>query len=271
MFFEEVAHFIKGSEAALSCCYLLECPVRESLFDRLQISTLRLASLLCGSYEGFEFRFGVVYVGLIYFPLFLTALILSDILLRIVFKHGVLASGELRYSISENILIFFKHTVYHAVGHHLFAVHDAVSDSTFSFQTLVCGHIKTVLYAETQNPDRLAHFLMQITLSQNTTVALGIVHRSVGSIEMDQSMQPFLYVYACTESECRTEYHPNLATVHFGEDFKFLLVGYAGLHDNNLFSRDTFCNEFALDVLIDVESALVVLVVVCKYGDSSFV
>ena len=84
-------------------------------------------------------------------------------------------------------------------------------------------------------------------------------------------MQPFLNVHACTESECRTEYYPNFATVHFGEDFKFFLVSYAGLHYNNLFGRNALCNEFPFDVLIDVESALIVLVVVCKYGYSPFI
>ena len=210
-------------------------------------------------------------ISLVCFPLLFAACILSHILFRIVFQHGILTAGELRNGIAKYIFFLLKHTVGHAVVHHLLAVHDAVGNRPLCFQSLVGGDIQTVLNSETQDAYRLVHILMQIPLSQNASVALGIVHRAVRRIQMYQRVQSFLNVHAGAKRKGRTENHANFASVYLFKDFKFLLDGHSRPHYYNLISRNTFCNQFVSDVIIKVESALLVLIIVGKDGDSTLV
>ena len=210
-------------------------------------------------------------IGLVCFPLLFAACIFTHVLFRIVFQHGILTAGELRNGIAKHIFFLFKHTVGHAVVHHLLAVHDTVGNRSLCFQALVGGNIQTVLNSETQDAYRLVHVLMQISLSQNASVALGIVHRTVGCIQMYQRVQSFLNVHARTERKGRTENHANFTTIYLFKDFKFLLDGHSRPHYYNLISRNTLCNQFISDVIIKIESALLILIIVGKNGNRTFV
>ena len=88
---------------------------------------------------------------------------------------------------------------------------------------------------------------------------------------MYQRVQSFLNVHAGAKRKGRTENHANFATVYLFKDFKFLLDGHSRPHYYNLISRNTFCNQFVSDVIIKVESALLVLIIVGKDGDSTLV
>lgn len=91
---------------------------------------------------------------------------------------------------------------------------------------------------------------MQVALSQNTSVALCVVHRTVRRIEVYQSMEAFLDVHACTESEGATHNDTNLTGIDLVKDFKFLLHSHARFHHNNLLLRHTGSNQFLADILI---------------------
>ena len=210
-------------------------------------------------------------IGLIGFPLLFSTFIFAYILFRIIFQHRIFTSRELGYSITEHILFLFKHTIGHTVCHYLFTVNDDVGNGSFRFQTLVCGNIQTVLNSKTQDAYRLTHIFVQVTLSQDTPIALGIVHRTVGRIQMYQCMQALLNVHARTKRKGRTENHANLATVYLFKDFKFLFDGHSRPHYYNLISRNTLCNQFVSNVIVQVETALLVLVIVGKDGNRTFV
>ena len=210
-------------------------------------------------------------VGLVCFPLLFTACILAYILFRIVFQHGILTAGELCYSISKHIFFLLKHTVGHTVRHHLLAIHNTIGNGPLCFQTLVGSNVQTILYTEAQDTYRFIHILVQISLSQNTSVTLGIVHWTVRRIQMYQRVQAFLNVHACTECKGRTENHTHLATVYLFKDFKFFLDSHSRPHYHNLICRNPLCNQLIPDVIIKVEATLFVLVIVGKNGNRTFV
>ena len=112
---------------------------------------------------------------------------------------------------------------------------------------------------------------MQVALSQDASVALSVVHRSVGRVKVDKRVQTLLYVHARAKCGGTAEHHTHLAMVHLVEDFQLLLDGHVGLHYYNLISRHTLGNEFLLDVLIQVETAALVLEMVGKDSHRSLV
>ena len=112
---------------------------------------------------------------------------------------------------------------------------------------------------------------MQVALSQDTPIALRIVHWAVRGVQMYQSVQAFLYVHACTERKGRAEDNTHLATIDLFEDFKFLLDSHSRLHYDNLISRYALCNKFGTNILIQIETALFVLIVICKYGNCALI
>ena len=88
---------------------------------------------------------------------------------------------------------------------------------------------------------------------------------------MYQCVQSLLYVHTCTEGKSRTEDNTHLATIYLFKDFEFLLYGHSRLDYYNLIGRDTLCNKFGTNVLVQVETALLVLVVVGEDGNSTLI
>ena len=105
---------------------------------------------------------------------------------------------------------------------------------------------------------------MEISLSQDAAVALSVVHRSVGRVNVYQGMQALLNIYACAESESATHYHSYLATIDFFEDFKLFLYRQSRCHYHNLLCRHSLLNQFFTNILIEIESAVFIAVVVSK-------
>lgn len=196
-------------------------------FDLIQITSLLFGRLFSLGDESLEFRFGIVDIGLVRFPLLFATLILAHILLCIVLQHGIFAAGKLRYGVAEHIFFLLQHAIGHAVHHQLLAIHNAVGNGSFRFQPLISSHIKTVFHAETKNAHGYSHGLMPVPLPQDTTVSLRVVHRPVRSIEVNKSVQPLLDVHSCSEGKCRSEDYTYLTLVYLVEDFKFLLDGHA--------------------------------------------
>ena len=271
VFLDEVGHGINRTELLFAYGYLRKLAIGECLLHGKQVGVGFLCSLLCGLYLSLQLGLGIVDIGLVGLPLLSAALVLSHILLRIVFQQGILATRKLRHGITEHIFFLFKHTVVHAVLHQSVALHHAVGNRSLGFQSLIGCYIKAVLHTETEHTYWLAPLLVQVALSQDTAIALCVVHRSVGRIEVNKGVQTLLYVHACTKGGCTAEYHTHLATVHLVEDFQLLLDGHTGFHHNNLTFGYALRYEFLLDVLIQVETAALVLVVVGKDGHRSLV
>ena len=271
VFLDEVGHTLHRSELLLADGYVRKLATRECFLHGKQMGIGFLGTLLCRLYLSLQLGFGIVDIGLVGLPLPPAALVLAHVLLRVVLQQGILTARKLRHGITEHIFFLFKHTVVHAVLHEAVALHHAVGNRSLGFQSLVCGHVKAVLHAKAKNTDRLAPFLVQVALSEDTAIALCVVHRSVGRIKVDKGVQTLLYVHASAKGGCTAKYHTHLATVHLVEDFQLLFDGHAGLHHNHLIGRHTLFNEFLLDVLIQVETAALVLVVVGKDGHRSLV
>ncbi len=112
---------------------------------------------------------------------------------------------------------------------------------------------------------------MQIALSEDAAIALCVVHRSVGRVKVYKGVQTLLYIHARTKRGGTAEYHTHLTSVNLVEDFQLLLYGHAGLHHNDLIFGDALLNELLFYVLIQIETATLVLVVVGKDGYRSLV
>ena len=250
---------------------LLELAIGERCTYSLQVSAIILNALFCIFDVAFNFGLCIVDIGLVCLPLLFTTRILADILFSIVLQHCILTARELSNGITEYIFFLFKHTVGHTVCHHLLAVHNAVGNCTLCFQSLICGNVQTVLNTETQHTYRFTHCLVQVSLTQDTSVTLGVVHRAIRSIKMYQCVQSLLYVHTRTEGKGRTEDNTHLPTIYLFKDFEFLLDCHSRLDYYNLIGRNTLCNKFGTNVLIQVETALLVLVVVGEDGNSTLI
>ena len=263
---DEVCHRINRSKFKFACGYLRELTIWECLLHCKQMGVSLLRSLLCGFYLPLQLGLGIVNVGLVGFPLLPAALVLAHILLCIVFQQGIFATRELGNSVAEHIFFLFKHTVIHAVLHQSVTLHNAISNRAFGFQSLIGGYVKTILHTETKHTDWFTPFLVQVALSQYAAIALRVIHRTVWRIKVYKGMQTFLYVYTSTKGRSATENNTHLASVHLVEDFQLLFYLHARLHYDNLACRHTLLDEFLLDILIQVETAALILVVVSKDG-----
>ena len=271
VFLDEVGHGINRTKLLFAYGYLRKLAIGECLLHGKQVGVGFLCSLLCGLYLSLQFGLGIVDIGLVGLPLLSAALVLSHILLRIVFQQGILATRKLRHGITEHIFFLFKHTVVHAVLHQSVALHHAVGNRSLGFQSLIGCHVKAVLHTETEHTYWLAPLLVQVALSQDATITLCVVHRSVGRVKVYKRVQTLLYVHTCAKCGGTAKHHTHLATVHLVEDFQLLLDGHTGFHHNNLTFGYALRYEFLLDVLIQVETAALVLVVVGKDGHRSLV
>ena len=112
---------------------------------------------------------------------------------------------------------------------------------------------------------------MQVALANDTTVSLGIVHRTVRCIQVNECMQPFLYVHTSTKREGTAKDNANFATVHLVEYFLLLLDGHAGTDNNYLVGWHSLRYELLTNIIIQVEAAVLVLIVVSEQGYSAFV
>ena len=83
-------------------------------------------------------------------------------------------------------------------------------------------------------------------------------------------MQTLLDIHSRTKGKCRAEYNTDFSLVYLVEDFQLLLVGQlrGAADDSNLLFRNTCLYQFLLDILVQIESAVLVLIVVSKdcYG-----
>ena len=84
-------------------------------------------------------------------------------------------------------------------------------------------------------------------------------------------MQPFLYVYTCTKREGTAKDNADLATVYLVEDFLLLLNGHARADNNYLVGWYSLRDELLANIIIQVEAAVLVLIVISEQGDSAFV
>ena len=250
---------------------LLELAIGERCTHSLQVSAVIINALFGIFDKGFHSWFCIVNIGLVCLPLLFAACILADVLFCIVLQHCILTARELSNGITEYIFFLLKHTIGHTVCHHLLAVHNAVGNRALCFQSLICGNVQTVLNTKAQHTHSLTHSLVQVSLSQDTSITLCVVHRSIRSIKMYQCVQSLLYVHTCTEGKGRAEDNTYLTTIYLFKDFEFLLYGHSRLDYYNLIGRDTLSNKFGANVLVQVETALLVLVVVGKDGNSTLI
>ena len=271
MFLDEVSHGINRSKFQFANSYLCELAIGECFLHCKQLGVSFLCSLLCSLYLSLQLWLGIVNIGLVGFPLLFAAFVLAHILLRIVFQQGVFTTRELSNSVAEHIFFLFKHTVIHAVLHQSVTLHNTISNRTFGLQSLICSYVKTIFHTKTKHTDWFIPLLVKITLSQDAAVALRVVHRTVWRIKVYKGMQTFLYVYTSTKGCSTTENNTHLTSVNLVEDFQLLLDGHAGLHYDNLAFGNTLLDEFLLDVLIQVETAALILVMVGKDGYSTLV
>src|SRR5574344_28746 len=141
-------------------------------------------------------RNGIVNVCLVCFPLLLFACVLARITLGWVLLHGIFTTRELCYSIAKYIFVFFHSTVFHTVLEHFLSTHHRVCNNSLGLQTLICCDVEGVLDSKTKYADRNTHRLVEVALTNNAAIALSIVHRTVWSIKMNQSMETLLNVHA---------------------------------------------------------------------------
>ena len=129
--------------------------------------------------------------------------------------------------VAKQVLVFLQNSVLHRVAHQLLTFHNAVRYRSFGLQTLIGGHVKTVLYSKTEYTHGQVPLFMQVALAQNASIALRVVHRSVGGIHMDKGVQTLLYVHTCSQREGTAHDDTHFTTVHFVEDFELLLDFHA--------------------------------------------
>ena len=185
---EVIFHVGNAGKAMLSNAYLLELTIRKRLLDSVKASLLSVGKCLNLLDTLLQQRLSTVYVNLVKLPLLLATFQSAQLSFCLVLLQGILATRQLGYGITEDVTLLFKHTVTHAVGNHILAVHDAVSNGSLGLQTLVSSNIKAIFHTHAKHTYRNAPFLQQVTLSDNTSIALRIVHRTVRCIHMDEGM-----------------------------------------------------------------------------------
>ena len=185
---EVIFHVGNAGKAMLSNAYLLELTIRERLLDSVKASLLSVGKCLNLLDTLLQQRLSAVYVNLVKLPLLLATFQSAQLSFCLVLLQGILATRQLGYGITEDVTLLFKHTVTHAVGNHILAVHDAVSNGSLGLQTLVSSNIKAIFHTHAKHTYRDAPFLQQVTLSDNTSIALRIVHRAVRCVHMDEGM-----------------------------------------------------------------------------------
>ena len=185
---EVIFHVGNAGKAMLSNAYLLELTIRKRLLDSVKASLLSVGKCLNLLDTLLQQRLSAVYVNLVKLPLLLATFQSAQLSFCLVLLQGILATRQLGYGITEDVTLLFKHTVTHAVGNHILAVHDAVSNGSLGLQTLVSSNIKAIFHTHAKHTYRDAPFLQQVTLSDNTSVALRIVHRAVRCVHMDEGM-----------------------------------------------------------------------------------
>ena len=181
--------------------------------------------------------------------LILLCLQLAQLFLGLVLKHGILTARQLCCDVAELISLFFQYSIFKVVGKQILGVHDSVCNRTFGFQSLIGGHVKTILNAKAYNPYGDTHFFVHIALTQEPTHSLPVVHRTVRRINVHQRVKTLLYVHAYTKTLCCAEYHADFSGIDLCKDFLFGLVGHAVTHDYNLLGRHTLRNQFGTDVI----------------------
>ena len=112
---------------------------------------------------------------------------------------------------------------------------------------------------------------MQVALTCNSTVALRVVHWAVWGIQVYEGVQTLLDIHASTKCEGTTHNHTDFATVHLVEDFLLLLDGHTRTDDYHLLGWHTLLDEFLSDVLVEVETAVLVLIVVGKQSNGAVI
>ena len=112
---------------------------------------------------------------------------------------------------------------------------------------------------------------MQVALTGNSTIALRVVHWAVWGIQVYEGVQTLLDIHASTKCEGTTHNHTDFATVHLVEDFLFLLDGHTRTDDYYLLGWHTLLDKFLSDVLVEVETAVLVLIVVGKQSNGAVI
>ena len=112
---------------------------------------------------------------------------------------------------------------------------------------------------------------MQVALTQDASVALRVVHRPVGGIHMNKGVQTLLDIHTGTKGEGTTHDDTHFTTVHFVEDFKFLLDFHAWFHHDNLIFWNARFYKLLTNILIEIEPCRFVLIIVGKNGNGSVV
>ena len=108
-------------------------------------------------------------------------------------------------------------------------------------------------------------------MSQDAAIALRVVHRSVRCIDVYQCVQSFLNVHTGSQRERAAHDNANITMINLVEDFQLLLHAHAALHYDNLVFGNAGSNQFLPDVLIEVETGVLVLIVVSEDSNSTFV
>ena len=101
---------------------------------------------------------------------------------------------------------------------------------------------------------------MGITLPDDTTNPLHIVHWTDRHVEIYEKVQTLLHINSDTEFFSSTHYYSNVAIVHAPEKSRFLFVCVVVVDNSDLFGSNTCSNEFPLYVLKDIEPPVAALV-----------
>lgn len=257
---EEILHLPKTAESHAIYGDSFHLPVGEMLLNRSQVGRLPLYAPLRSLDITLDLRQPVVDIYLVHVVPFALRHELTHLPFRLILQNGILAARKLRRHVAERILILLHDTVFHRILHQLRTVHYRIRYRSLRLQTLVSRHVQAVLHAEADNTHRDTHILVEIPLSQSTSVTLSVVHRPVGRIHMYQRMKTLLYVHARTQSKGRTHDDAYFAGIHLVEYVKLLLDSHPRLHNHNLLLGYACLHKFLLYILIEVETAPLVLV-----------
>ena len=177
--------------------------------------------------------------------------------------------------IKQSFLFLLDGSVCLVVQKGTLAVHDGVDKAALGLQPLVGRHVKGVLYAEADNTDRLIPDLMEVALALDTSIALGVVHRSVRCIHVDEQMKTLLHVHASTECLSRSQNYADGSAVHSIKHFLLGCNRHAAPDNGNLVCWYTLCDQFLTHVIVDVELdasvCTLTVLVITEHGYRTFV
>ena len=102
------------------------------------------------------------------------------------------------------------------------------------------------------------HFRILVALPDDTAFPLLQIGRTPGTIQMMECHQLGLNIRACAHFLCGTKEHSDLAGPNLAKQLLLLGLSFCRVDIGDLFSGDSFLNEFLSEIVIYIELAVVV-------------